>query len=427
MEVGTRVAATAAFGTHDRSPKQTKLTERYRVAKLPDETKAVLLQQQANNVGLCRLPIFAKPEPMECHGFSASLLCRASNMFGGAQSQHNNRSKENPNPVSFQRVKSEHLSPSSCVTNDSVFHDAEGGVSNTDVESLATAHANLMCGATKGDDPTPALQSFASHGCLMTAVVMLQENSKPCNGNEPNEKLMTAVDMLGRGGGFVHPPEAAATPMKLMTALHMFPTGTADVAPALKHVKSEPVESSPELELLGIPKEKSNPNNSNFRSFRNAVKEEMLNSALETYGFTNQAAHLSSESEYGSEDNEDGGLPTRVPEGVPFIDPGDIVGVVSQKGDDDGGCQREIKPRNSNPGRRIQGGRIYDSAFGLTCHWCRQKTVEPHVKCRECSIHYCGSCLMNRNGENIREELCEGVRWLCPKCRNGCGLGCENW
>lgn len=29
-------------------------------------------------------------------------------------------------------------------------------------------------------------------------------------------------------------------------------------------------------------------------------------------------------------------------------------------------------------------------------------------------------------GENILEELAEGVRWLCPKCRNGCGPGCDN-
>ena len=87
----------------------------------------------------------------------------------------------------------------------------------------------------------------------------------------------------------------------------------------------------------------------------------------------------------------------------------------------------EKKHRNSNPGRRVQGGRLYDSSFGITCHWCRQKTVEPHVKCRECTIHYCGPCLLNRNGENIKEELCDGVRWLCPKCRNGCGPGCDNW
>jgi hypothetical protein len=85
------------------------------------------------------------------------------------------------------------------------------------------------------------------------------------------------------------------------------------------------------------------------------------------------------------------------------------------------------KPRNRNPGRRVQGGRLYDSVLGQTCHWCRQKTVELHVKCRDCTIRFCGPCLLNRNGERIREELCEGVHWVCPKCRGGCGPGCRNW
>jgi hypothetical protein len=32
--------------------------------------------------------------------------------------------------------------------------------------------------------------------------------------------------------------------------------------------------------------------------------------------------------------------------------------------------------------RRHQvGGRVYDSELGVSCHWCRQKTVETHVVC----------------------------------------------
>lgn len=94
----------------------------------------------------------------------------------------------------------------------------------------------------------------------------------------------------------------------------------------------------------------------------------------------------------------------------------------------EGSAVHEIKkPRNRNPGRRVQGGRLYDSVLGQTCHWCRQKTVELHVKCRDCTIRFCGPCLLNRNGERIREELCEGVHWVCPKCRGGCGPGCRNW
>ncbi|GLJ25625.1 hypothetical protein SUGI_0490910 [Cryptomeria japonica] len=81
--------------------------------------------------------------------------------------------------------------------------------------------------------------------------------------------------------------------------------------------------------------------------------------------------------------------------------------------------------RNSNPGVRRQGGRLYDSVNGKTCHWCRQKTVENHVQCCKCPIRFCGPCLKNRNGEDIVLEMQEGNSWVCPKCRNGCGPGCN--
>jgi len=83
--------------------------------------------------------------------------------------------------------------------------------------------------------------------------------------------------------------------------------------------------------------------------------------------------------------------------------------------------------RNSNPGRRIHSGRVYDSVLGQTCHWCRQKTVELHCICKLCPIQYCAPCLLNRNGEKLREEMSEGLKWICPKCRGGCGPGCDNW
>ena len=38
-------------------------------------------------------------------------------------------------------------------------------------------------------------------------------------------------------------------------------------------------------------------------------------------------------------------------------------------------------PKDSGKGVRVQGGRVYDSKFGVTCHWCRQKTLEAHVTC----------------------------------------------
>jgi hypothetical protein len=83
--------------------------------------------------------------------------------------------------------------------------------------------------------------------------------------------------------------------------------------------------------------------------------------------------------------------------------------------------------RNSNPGRRIHSGRVYDSVLGQTCHWCRQKTVELHCICKLCPIQYCAPCLLNRNGEKLHEEMSEGLKWICPKCRGGCGPGCDNW
>lgn len=83
--------------------------------------------------------------------------------------------------------------------------------------------------------------------------------------------------------------------------------------------------------------------------------------------------------------------------------------------------------RCTNPGRRRIGGRIYDSILGVTCHWCRQKTVEDHVFCCHCNLAFCGGCLRNRHGEDIEVEMKDDVEWTCPKSRGGCGPGCKNW
>ncbi|KAH7307037.1 hypothetical protein KP509_22G043400 [Ceratopteris richardii] len=82
--------------------------------------------------------------------------------------------------------------------------------------------------------------------------------------------------------------------------------------------------------------------------------------------------------------------------------------------------------RCKNPGRRVLGGRIYDSVLGVTCHWCRQKTVEDHVFCCRCPVAFCGGCLKNRHGEDIEVESQKGVKWTCPRCRGGCGEGCKH-
>lgn len=33
------------------------------------------------------------------------------------------------------------------------------------------------------------------------------------------------------------------------------------------------------------------------------------------------------------------------------------------------------------PQTTSKGGKVYDSKYGVTCHWCRQKTLEDHVTC----------------------------------------------
>ena len=77
-------------------------------------------------------------------------------------------------------------------------------------------------------------------------------------------------------------------------------------------------------------------------------------------------------------------------------------------------------------------GRVYDSERGVTCHWCRQKTVEKHVRCtgEEClklnlPVQFCAMCLRNRHGEDI--DLAMASReWVCPRCRGSCGEACES-
>ena len=63
------------------------------------------------------------------------------------------------------------------------------------------------------------------------------------------------------------------------------------------------------------------------------------------------------------------------------------------------------RQRCQHPGRRLIGTRIYDSILGVSCHWCRQKTVEDHVRCCECTVAFCGGCLKNRHGEFVQIEM----------------------
>ncbi|CAH1421419.1 unnamed protein product [Lactuca virosa] len=83
------------------------------------------------------------------------------------------------------------------------------------------------------------------------------------------------------------------------------------------------------------------------------------------------------------------------------------------------------KKRNSNPGVRVIGGRVYDSENGTTCHQCRQKTYAVFASCKNksktkpCPLKYCNTCLLNRYGEKV-EDVALMDEWSCPKCRDAC-------
>ncbi|KAG1664286.1 hypothetical protein FOA52_009789 [Chlamydomonas sp. UWO 241] len=90
-------------------------------------------------------------------------------------------------------------------------------------------------------------------------------------------------------------------------------------------------------------------------------------------------------------------------------------------------------PVDSGKGVRIMGGKVYDSKFGVTCHWCRQKTLAENVTCthpgcgggKRIPTSFCKGCLRNRHGEDADEAAASGS-WVCPPCRGSCGAGCVN-
>ncbi|XP_074557337.1 uncharacterized protein LOC141813297 [Curcuma longa] len=83
------------------------------------------------------------------------------------------------------------------------------------------------------------------------------------------------------------------------------------------------------------------------------------------------------------------------------------------------------RKRTKSPGVRVVGGRIYDSERGMTCHQCRQKTMDFAAACKQmkgnkiCTIKFCHKCLLNRYGENA-EQVAVLENWSCPKCRGVC-------
>ncbi|KAL9861359.1 putative transcription factor C2H2 family [Arabidopsis thaliana] len=84
-----------------------------------------------------------------------------------------------------------------------------------------------------------------------------------------------------------------------------------------------------------------------------------------------------------------------------------------------------VRKRETNPGVRVVGKRIYDSQNGKSCHQCRQKTLDFAAPCKAmrrkklCPIKFCYKCLSIRYGENA-EEVAKLDDWICPLCRGIC-------
>lgn len=68
--------------------------------------------------------------------------------------------------------------------------------------------------------------------------------------------------------------------------------------------------------------------------------------------------------------------------------------------------------------------KILDKENGSTCHQCRQKTLDTKTVCRSGDCvgvkgQFCGPCLRNRYGEDVRDTLLNPT-WECPLCRGVC-------
>ncbi|XP_053312024.1 cell division cycle-associated protein 7-like [Spea bombifrons] len=68
--------------------------------------------------------------------------------------------------------------------------------------------------------------------------------------------------------------------------------------------------------------------------------------------------------------------------------------------------------------------KVYNSVHGSTCHQCRQKTIDTKSNCRNVDCQgirgqFCGPCLRNRYGEDVKKVLLD-PDWHCPPCRGIC-------
>ncbi|XP_066497194.1 cell division cycle-associated protein 7a [Hoplias malabaricus] len=68
--------------------------------------------------------------------------------------------------------------------------------------------------------------------------------------------------------------------------------------------------------------------------------------------------------------------------------------------------------------------KVYNRSTGSTCHQCRQKTTDTKTNCRNPDCvgvrgQFCGPCLRNRYGEEVKDALLN-PEWHCPPCRGIC-------
>ncbi|XP_073402013.1 cell division cycle-associated protein 7 isoform X2 [Dendrobates tinctorius] len=68
--------------------------------------------------------------------------------------------------------------------------------------------------------------------------------------------------------------------------------------------------------------------------------------------------------------------------------------------------------------------KVYNRVTGSTCHQCRQKTIDTKTNCRNPDCmgvrgQFCGPCLKNRYGEEVKTALLD-PEWRCPPCRGIC-------
>uniref|UniRef100_A0A8C4WXP9 Cell division cycle associated 7a n=1 Tax=Eptatretus burgeri TaxID=7764 RepID=A0A8C4WXP9_EPTBU len=87
-------------------------------------------------------------------------------------------------------------------------------------------------------------------------------------------------------------------------------------------------------------------------------------------------------------------------------------------------CVEDVTNEELNNIATSTSHKLYDKINGTTCHQCRQKTSDTKTTCRNDNCigvrgQFCGPCLRNRYGEDVREALLD-PDWCCPTCRGIC-------